>query len=67
MGVAVAGEASADRLRDRLSVPVHVGLDPGLLQEVDGVDIATPTPTHAALTRACLEHAHVLVEKPPSD
>jgi len=36
-----------------------------ILGEVDAVSIATPTPLHHAIARACLEHGvHVLVEKP---
>jgi predicted dehydrogenase len=36
-----------------------------ILGEVDAVSIATPTPLHHPIARACLEHGlHVLVEKP---
>ena len=36
-----------------------------ILGEVDALSIATPTPLHHPIARACLEHGvHVLVEKP---
>jgi predicted dehydrogenase len=36
-----------------------------ILDEVDAVSVATPTPLHYPIARACLEHGvHVLVEKP---
>jgi predicted dehydrogenase len=36
-----------------------------ILDEVDAVSIATPTPLHHLIARTCLEHGlHVLVEKP---
>src|SRR5512145_2769917 len=36
-----------------------------ILGEVDAVSIATPTPLHYPIARACLERGvHVLVEKP---
>jgi predicted dehydrogenase len=36
-----------------------------ILDEVDAVSVATPTPLHYPIARACLDHGvHVLVEKP---
>lgn len=36
-----------------------------ILQEIDAVSIATPTPSHFEIVKACLENnVHVLVEKP---
>ncbi len=36
-----------------------------IFDEVDAVSVATPTPLHYPIARACLEHGvHVLVEKP---
>jgi predicted dehydrogenase len=54
--------------RDRVAAEVGcraVGDYREILGEVDAVSIATPTPLHHAIARACLEHGvHVLVEKP---
>ena len=48
----------------KYDVPVYEKLD-DLLEQVDAVSIATPTPTHFDLTMQCLEkNVHVLVEKP---
>lgn len=63
-GVVVRHAESARRLRAVFPGPVHTGFDPALLAGIDGVDIVTPAATHPALVRACLPHAHVLVEKP---
>ena len=39
-----------------------------LLEQVDAVTIATPTPTHFELVRRCLDYnVHVLVEKPVTE
>ncbi|MEZ5977456.1 MAG: FAD-dependent oxidoreductase [Planctomycetota bacterium] len=65
VGAVVATEASARRLRaEEPGSTVHVGLTDELLRDVDGVDVATPAETHAEIVARCLEHAHVLVEKP---
>jgi len=51
----------------KYDVPVYKKLD-DLLEQVDAVSIATPTPTHFDLTMQCLEkNVHVLVEKPVTD
>lgn len=64
-GLVVETEASRNRLLEDTDLPVHVGFDVGLLQDdIDAVDIATPTSTHFDLVAACLPHVHVLVEKP---
>ena len=48
----------------KYDVPIYEKLD-DLLEQVDAVSIATPTPTHFDLTMQCLEkNVHVLVEKP---
>jgi len=48
-------------------VPIFQDID-DLLDEVDAVSIATPTPTHYDLVRRCVEHnVHVLVEKPVTE
>lgn len=48
-------------------VPVYPTIEE-LLDHVDAVSIATPTPTHFELVKQCLEHKiHVLVEKPITD
>jgi predicted dehydrogenase len=45
-------------------VPVYQDIDE-LLEHVEAVSIATPTPTHFHIVKRCLEHGvHVLVEKP---
>jgi predicted dehydrogenase/glycine/D-amino acid oxidase-like deaminating enzyme len=51
-------------LKGGKDVQVHRGFSEKLLTGIDGVDIVTPVDTHADLVRACLPHAHVLVEKP---
>jgi virulence factor len=51
----------------KYDVPIYDKLD-DLLEQVDAVSIATPTPTHFDLTMHCLEkNVHVLVEKPVTD
>jgi len=51
----------------RYGVPAYQNLD-DLLDQVDAVSIATPTPTHYDLVMRCLEHdVHVLVEKPVTE
>jgi predicted dehydrogenase len=52
---------------DRYEVHPAICLE-DLLDQVDAVTIATPTPTHFNLARQCLErHIHVLLEKPITD
>lgn len=63
-GVVVATSGTRDRIADRYRVPVHAGFEELLLDEVDAVDIVTPSHTHCDLVRRTLPKAHVLVEKP---
>ena len=62
-----ASPAAADRVKEAAPLarfvtdPDEVFRDPS----IDGVIVATPAPTHAAVARAALSaHKHVLVEKP---
>jgi virulence factor len=58
----VAKETSAN-----YAVPQYQQLD-DLLEQVDAVIVATPTPTHFDITMQCLErNIHVLVEKPVTE
>lgn len=66
-GVVVQSAAHRDALAQRLDVPVYAGFDEAQLAQIDLVDIATPTATHAELVRRCLPHASVLCEKPLCD
>jgi virulence factor len=51
----------------RYDVPEYQRLD-NLLDKVDAVSIATPTPTHFDIAMKCLERKiHVLIEKPVTD
>jgi len=63
-GLVVATEASCERLQKLTNLPVHLGFNTGLLDDVDAVDIVTPLATHYDLVSACLPHVDVLVEKP---
>ena len=57
----------ARELSLRYEVPAYQQID-DLLEQVDAVSIATPTPTHFDLVMRCLEHdVHVLVEKPVTE
>ena len=66
-GVVVHSAAHRDALAQRIDVPVYAGFDEAQLAQIDLVDIATPTATHAELVRRCLPHASVLCEKPLCD
>ncbi len=70
-GVVVRSTESQRKIAERYQCPVYTALEDRLLEDADGVDIVTPPETHFALVRRCLQHAHVLVEKPlattPSD
>jgi predicted dehydrogenase len=64
VGVYDINPAAADEIAQRYDVAVFKSVDE-LLDEVDAVSIATPTPTHFDLVKKCLQHnVHVLVEKP---
>src|SRR5262245_47293295 len=63
-GIVVSRPGSAAVLASTYTVPVHVGLNDNLLASVDGVDIVTPSTTHAAIVRQCLPWTAVLCEKP---
>lgn len=65
-GVVVATAESRDRLAAELSCPVHTTVEDAFLEQLDCVDIATPSATHFDLITRCLPHCHVLVEKPMS-
>lgn len=57
----------AKEISERYDVPVFLKLD-DLLDQVDAVSIATPTPTHFDIAMRCLERKiHVLIEKPITD
>lgn len=57
----------ASDISNRYDVPAFNQLDE-LLDQVDAVSIATPTPTHFDLVMRCLDCGiHVLVEKPLTD
>lgn len=63
-GLVIATEESRERLQKLTNLPVHVGFDTVLLDDIDAVDIVTPLETHYDLVSACLPHVDVLVEKP---
>jgi len=63
-GVVVSSSESRDALAPGSPVPVYARVDEELLSSVDGVDIVTPSATHAALVRQCLPWTAVLCEKP---
>ena len=57
----------AEEISERYDVPVYQQLN-DLLEQVDAVSIATPTPTHFDIAMRCLERKiHVLIEKPVTD
>lgn len=64
IGLVVATESSRRALEEEFRVPAFRALDDRLMEQADGIDIATPSATHADLVRRCLHHAHVMVEKP---
>ncbi len=63
-GVVVKSPESQRAIAEEYGLPVHTKLEDHLLEQVDGVDIVTPPDTHFELVGRCLQHAHVLVEKP---
>lgn len=63
-GVVVQTKKSQREIDGKYPVPVFTHLSRELLQNVDGVDIATPAPTHFSLVKQVLNHTDVLVEKP---
>jgi predicted dehydrogenase len=63
-GVYDINRSAADEISQRYDVPIFES-PYELLEQVDAVSIATPTPTHFDLVMKCLQHGvHVLVEKP---
>jgi virulence factor len=57
----------AREISERYDVPVNQRLD-DLLEQVEAVSIATPTPTHFDIAMQCLERKiHVLIEKPVTE
>ena len=64
VGVVDADPETARRVASELGTEALLDFRE-LLDKVDAVSVATPTPTHAEIAGALLEHgAHVLVEKP---
>ncbi len=63
-GVVVRTDKHRQELMRQYSIPIFNRLSTKLLQSVDGVDIATPTPTHFSLVKSILRHTNILVEKP---
>lgn len=64
VGVYDINPAAAGEIAQRYDVPIFESVD-NLLEQVDAVSIATPTPTHFDLVKKCLQrNVHVLVEKP---
>ncbi|HVO68698.1 MAG TPA: Gfo/Idh/MocA family oxidoreductase [Aggregatilineaceae bacterium] len=64
VGVCDASLNLGNRVAQQYEVPFYANVDE-LLDRVDAVTLATPTPQHFDLALRCLEHGvHVLVEKP---
>jgi predicted dehydrogenase len=64
IGICDTNPVVANEYSALYEVPVYSDVDE-LLEQVEAVSIATPTPTHFELVQRCLEHnVHVLVEKP---
>ncbi len=64
VGVCDASLTLGNRVAQQYEVPFYANVDE-LLDRVDAVTVATPTPQHFDLVLRCLEHGvHVLVEKP---
>ncbi len=64
VGVCDASLTLGNRIAQQYEVPFYAHVDE-MLDRVDAVTIATPTPQHYDLVLRCLEHGvHVLVEKP---
>jgi virulence factor len=67
MGIYDTNPLVANEYSVLYDVPVYQDVDQ-LLEHVEAVSIATPTPTHFDLVKRCLEqNVHVLVEKPITD
>lgn len=63
-GLVVASDESCNRLQKITDLPIHIGFNISLLENIDAVDIVTPSNTHFELVSACLPYVDVLVEKP---
>ena len=64
-GVVDVGGAVLEKVRESHSVMTSTDLIDFLTNDVDAIDIATPTDTHFAICHKCLEAGkHVFVEKP---
>jgi len=64
VGVCDASLNLGNRIAQQYEVPFYANVDE-LLDRVDAVTVAAPTPLHYDLTVRCLQHGvHVLVEKP---
>lgn len=66
VGIVVSSNASREKLQSVVTCPVFTSLEESFLQQLDGIDIVTPSDTHFDLIKRCLPHCHVLVEKPMS-
>ena len=67
VGVCDIAEETGYEVARKYEVPFYEQLE-RLLEHVDAVSIATPTPTHFDLAMGCLERGvHVLVEKPMTE
>ena len=65
VGVVDTNTDQARQIGERLGVPYHPALTPELLESVHAASIVTPTPSHAAVAKTCIdEGVSVLVEKP---
>ncbi|MFH2021090.1 MAG: Gfo/Idh/MocA family oxidoreductase [archaeon] len=63
-GVVTKTAESSKRIAETDNVNTYTSLSKKILEEVDGVIIATPVTSHFEITKQCLEHASVFVEKP---
>lgn len=67
VGVCDANPEQGNRLAQRYEVPYYQDVDE-LLDNVDAVSLATPTPYHYELALKCIEHGvHVMIEKPVTE
>ncbi len=67
VGIYDINKTVAKEISERYEVPVYEQLD-DLLEQVDAVSIATPTPTHFDIAMRCLERKiHLLIEKPVTE